>query len=74
MSHILMQNKMMTIFAVSSAILFVGNAGDVFAVEQLTVVNSKIITNGDLYVESETPIQIPFEVTAIDGFDNPIPV
>ena len=38
------------------------------------MINSKIITNGDLYVESKTPIQIPFSVTATDGFNNPIPV
>jgi len=74
MTHILMQNKTLIVFTVSSAIFFAGIAGDVFAVEQLTMINSKIITNGDLYVESKTPIQIPFSVTATDGFNNPIPV
>ena len=34
----------------------------------------KIITNGDLYVESKVPTQIPFNVTAMDGFNSPIPV
>lgn len=65
---------MLIIFAISSAILFVGNTNNVFAVEQSDEINSKVITNGDLYVESETSIQIPFSVTAIDSFDNPIPV
>ncbi len=69
-----MKNKTLIIFAVSSAIIFAGNAYDVYATEQSTVLNSKIITNGDLYVKSDTSIQIPFSVTAIDGFDNSIPV
>ena len=69
-----MQNKILIIFAVLSAIVFVGNTGNVFAVEQSIVVSSKIITNGDLYIESEIPIQIPLDVTATDGFNNPIPV
>ncbi|MDH3833433.1 MAG: HYR domain-containing protein [Nitrosopumilus sp.] len=69
-----MQNKTLIIFAVSSAILFVGNTSDVFAVEQSTIINPKIITNGDLYIESKTSIQIPFMVTATDSFNNPIPV
>lgn len=58
----------------SLTVLFVGNASDVFAVEPSTMINSQIITNGDLYVESKIPVQIPFSVTATDGFDNPIPV
>jgi len=74
MTHILIQNKILIIFAVSLAVLFVGNTSDVFAVEQSTMINSKIITNGDLYVESKTPIQVPFSVTAVDEFNNPIPV
>jgi hypothetical protein len=74
MTHILIQNKIPIIFAMFSAALFVGNASDVFAVEQSTMINSKIITNGDLYVESKTPIQVPFSVIAIDEFNNPIPV
>lgn len=69
-----MQNKTLIIFAVSSAILFAGNANNVFAVEQSTIINPKIITNGDLYIESKTPIQVPFSVTATDGFNNPIQV
>ena len=69
-----MQNKILIIFAVSSAILFVSNANDVFADEQSTIINPKIITNGDLYIESKTSIQIPFSVTATDSFNNPIPV
>ena len=74
MTHILIQNKTLIIFAVSSAILFAGNTSNVFAVEQSTMIDSKIITNGDLYLESKTSIQIPFSVTATDGFNNPIPV
>ena len=69
-----MKNKVLIVFAVSSAIIFVGNAYDVYATEQSTVLNSKIITNGDLYVQSDTSIQIPFSVTATDSFDNSIPV
>lgn len=74
MTHTLVQNKTLIIFAASSAILFVGSASDVFAVEQSTIINPKIMTKGDLYIESKTSIQIPFSVTAIDGFNNPIPV
>ena len=65
---------MLIIFAMSLTILFVGDTSNVFAVEQSTVNNSKIKTNGDLYVESKTSIQIPFSIIATDGFDNPIPV
>jgi hypothetical protein len=74
MVHIPMKNKTLIVFAISSAVFFAGNTVDIFAVEQSTIINSKIITNGDLYVESKTPIQIPFSVTATDGFNNPIPV
>jgi hypothetical protein len=74
MVEILMQNKMLIIFAVSLSALLVGNASDVFAVESPTMYESKIITNGDLYVESKIPTQIPFNVTAMDGFNSPIPV
>ena len=65
---------MLIIFAVSSVIIFAGNVGDVSAIEQSTVLDSKIITDGDLYVDSDVPIPIPFSVTATDGFDNTIPV
>ena len=74
MTHNLIQNKMLIIFTISSVILFVGGTNDVFAVEQSDEINSKIMTNGDLYVKSATSIQIPFSVNAIDSFDNPIPV
>ena len=74
MAKIQIQNKILVIFAVSLSVLFAGSVNDVFAVEQLTMLKSKIITNGDLYVESKTPTQIPFSVTAIDGFNNSIPV
>lgn len=74
MIDIQMQNKMLIIFAVSLSVLLAGNASDVFASEQSTMIKSKIITNGDLYVESKIPIQIPFTVTAMDGFNNSIPV
>jgi len=74
MVHIRMQNKILIIFAISSAILFAGNAGNVYAVEQSTTISPKIITNGDLYMESKIPIQIPFKVTATDSFNNSIPV
>ncbi len=74
MAKIQIQNKILVIFAVSLSVLFAGSVNDVFAVEQLTMFKSKIITNGDLYVESKTPTQIPFSVTAIDGFNNSIPV
>lgn len=69
-----MQNKMLIIFAASLSILLAGNASDAFAVEQPTMYESKIITNGDLYVESKIPTQIPFNVTAMDGFNSFIPV
>lgn len=74
MAKIQIQNKILVIFAVSLSVLFAGSVNDVFAVEQSTMLKSKIITNGDLYVESKTPTQIPFSVTAIDGFNNSIPV
>ena len=74
MVKIQIQNKMLIIFAVSLSVLLAANASDAFAVESSTVIKSKIITNGDLYVESNVPTQIPFSVTAMDGFKNPIPV
>ena len=74
MVKIQMQNKILIIFAVSLSVLLAGNTSDAFAVESSTVIKSKIITNGDLYVESNVPTQIPFSVTAMDGFKNPIPV
>jgi len=69
-----MQNKMLIIFAVSSSILFVGNVNDVFAVEQSDIISPKIVTDGDLYIESEIPIQVSFNVVATDSFNNLIPV
>ena len=69
-----MQNKTLIIFAASLSFLLVGNASDAFAVESPIMHESKIITNGDLYVESKVPTQIPFNVTAMDGFNSPIPV
>ena len=74
MAKIQIQNKILIIFTVSLSVLFAGSVNDVFAVEQSTMLKSKIITNGDLYVESNIPTQIPFSVTAMDGFNNSIPV
>ena len=74
MDKIQIQNKILIIFTVSLSVLFAGSVNDVFAVEQPTMLKSKIITNGDLYVESKIPTQIPFSVTATDGFNNSIPV
>ena len=74
MAKIQIQNKILIIFTVSLSVLFAGSVNDVFAVEQSTMLKSKIITNGDLYVESNIPTQIPFSVTAMDGFNNLIPV
>ena len=74
MAKIQIQNKTLIIFTVSLSVLFAGSVNDVFAVEQSTMLKSKIITNGDLYVESNIPTQIPFSVTAMDGFNNSIPV
>ena len=74
MAKIQIQNKILIIFTVSLSVLFAGSVNDVFAVEQSTMLKSKIITNGDLYVESNIPTQIPFNVTAMDGFNNSIPV
>ena len=74
MVEITMQNKMSIIFAVSLSVILVGNALDAFAVEPPSMLESKIITNGDLYVKSKTPTQILFSVTAVDGFNSSIPV
>ena len=74
MAKIQIQNKILVIFAVSLSVLFAGSVNDVFAVEQSTMLKSKIVTNGDLYVESNIPTQIPFSVTTMDGFNNSISV
>ena len=68
-------NKMLVLFVILSVIVFAGSVNSVFAVEQSKAnLIPKITTDGDLYVDSEIPIQIPFSVTAVDGFENIIPV
>ena len=67
---------MLLFSAMLTVVVFAGSTNSVFAVEQsnTTIAYPKITTNGDLYVDSDIPIQIPFSVTAVDGFNNTIPV
>ena len=53
---------------------FIVWTNEVFALEKSDGIGIKIITNGDLYVESKIPTKVPFHVAAIDSFNNSVPV
>ncbi len=70
---ILMQKEMLIVFAmISITTLFASSAEEILASEEPGII--KIITDGDLYVQSKVPTQVPFDVTATDHSNNEIPV
>ncbi len=64
-------NKVSIIFLVITAIMFTIINDEIYAEEHNV---SKIIVEDDLYIKSNTPIQVMFEIKAIDKFDNTVPV
>ena len=65
------QNKTLIVFLVITTIIFITIETEAYA--EINKV-SKIIVEDDLYIKSNTPIQVAFETKAIDEFDNKIPV
>ncbi len=72
MISILINHKNAIASTIILSMVFVFTAEDVLAFEQLDTHVSKIITPGDLYIESKEPIHVSFNITAIDKFDNQI--
>ncbi len=70
----MIQNKILVLFAVSVSVLFVGSTNSIFAAEHPDISTSKLTINGDVYIESKVPTQVPFKVIATDSFNNPIQV
>lgn len=68
------QSNLPIIAAVSLTVLILGSAGDAFAAEQSETSPPTIMTGGDLYVKSNSPVHVPFGVTATDSYDNPVMV
>ena len=74
MTRVLITNKKAIVFTMILSVIFVFSVDDVFAFQQSDTNISKITTPGDLYIESEEPIHVPFIITATDNSNNPIPV
>lgn len=74
MNCILINREKIFILVIMLSIIFVFSAEDVSGFQQSDTHTSKIITKGDLYVQSEEPIHVPFNITASDSFNNPIQV
>ena len=72
MTRILTNPEKAIVFTMILSVIFVFSVDDVFAFQQSDTNPSKITTPGDLYVESEEPISVPFSITATDNFNNPI--
>ena len=69
-----MQSKIFAISALMSVILLTSFTYEAFAIKESEKFESKIITDGDLYIESNIPAKVMFEVTATDDSNNIIPV
>ena len=74
MTFVLINHKKAVVFTIILSIIFVFSVDDVFAFQQSDTNTFKIITKGDLYIESEEPTHVPFSITATDSSNNPIPV
>ena len=62
------------VFAIMSVFVLAIFTDEVFAMEKSDRGEVKIISDGDLYVESTIPTKVSFEVTAVDEFNKQIPV
>ena len=69
-----MSEKLLIGFLILASIVFTTSVNWVFASEQPSTVPSKIITNGDLYVDSKESLNVPFRVSAIDNLNKSLPV
>ena len=69
-----MQSKIFAISVLMSVILLTSFTYEAFAIKESERFESKIITDGDLYIESNIPAKVMFEVRAIDDSNNIIPV
>lgn len=69
-----MGQKAIALFAITSIILLTSFTYEVFAIKESDNFESKIVTDGDLYIESDIPTKVLFNVTAIDDSNNIIPV
>ena len=74
MTRVLTNHEKAIIFTIILSIIFVFSVDDVFAFQQSDTNTSKIMTPGDLYVESKESTHVPFSITAADTFNNPIQV
>ena len=74
MTFVLINHKKAVVFTIILSIIFIFSVEDVFAFQQSDTSTSKIITQGDLYIESEEPTRVPFSITATDTFNNSIQV
>ena len=57
-----------------SSVFFLGHTNTVFGDIESDLGEVKIITDGDLYVESEFPSQVAFNIIAKDNANNELPV
>ena len=74
MTRALINHEKAIVFTIILSIIFVFSVEDVFAFQQSDTNTSKIITQGDIYIESEEPTRVPFSITATDTFNNSIQV
>ena len=82
MELLLTKNLMTTIneenflgFSLMSIILLSFFSFEAFAMEEdIEIFEGKVITDGDLYIDSVHPIRVSFEVTAVDKSNDLIPV
>ena len=74
MNNILTNDKKTYILSGILFTIFIFSISDVFALEESDISASRIVTSGDLYIESKEPISVPFKVSAISSLNNPIPV
>ena len=69
-----MSKKLLIGFLILPLLVFTTSVNWAFASEQPSMVPSKIITNGDLYVDSKESLNVPFRVSAIDDLSKSLPV
>ncbi|MGI9567019.1 MAG: plastocyanin [Nitrosopumilus sp.] len=70
-----MKKRDFTVFTMLSVFVLIFAADEVFAIEKSDIINKgEIIIYGGLYVESVVSTKVSFDVTAVDNFNESIPV